>query len=72
VVTYEGTKRSDLDAYLSDTLYPVAPFLLWGRTASYDPPVKREHAVWFWWKDAMDQNRCYGCMTYDLCMMSDV
>ena len=54
------TRQSDLDGYLSGALYPAVPFLLWGRSASYDPPVRKEHAVWFLWKDVVAQKRCSG------------
>ena len=40
-----------MDTYLGRELDPAIPLILWGRTASEHPQVKKEFAVWYWWKD---------------------
>lgn len=55
VVTYEGSRIEDQDCYLSERLRPLQPLLLWGRTAAQEPSVKKEEAVWYWWKDVARQ-----------------
>ena len=52
VISYEGAGQDTYSTYLAEKLAPLQPIVLWGRTAAQMPSVRKEHAVYYWWKES--------------------
>ena len=53
VLTHELADVDRMDCYLGETLYPLTPLLVFGRSSKTFPAEKNDNVVFEWW-----QGRC--------------
>jgi len=51
VLTHERATAEEAVPYLEWLFWPLPIVNLYGRAAVLDPPVRKEEAVWYGWKD---------------------
>ena len=50
VLVHEAMPLEDYSTYLNEVLWPVRVLLCVGRSATLDPPCKKQECVFYWWK----------------------
>ena len=50
-MTHELADVDRMDGYLAETLYPLTPLLVFGRSSKAFPAEKNKNVVFDWWKD---------------------
>ena len=51
VLSHEAASKQEMQPYLSEKLWPLRPLVLFGRSASRQPPCHKEECVWYAWRD---------------------
>ena len=51
VLTHELAEVDRMEGYLAETLYPLNPLVLFGRSSKAHTREKKKEVVFEWWKD---------------------
>ena len=52
MLTHEAATAEETVPYLEQVMWPLPVVNLYGRSARLHPPIAKEEAVWYGWKDA--------------------
>ena len=52
MLTHERATSEETVPYLEWLMWPLPVVNLYGRSATLEPPVAKEEAVWYGWKDS--------------------